>query len=167
MDNRRGTPLKHVVPVIFLAFLLVHCDSPTQSFTDDYTGIADARERWRAWDLSSYAIVKTRSCECLAPYTYTIVVKDGELIDVFYERPKEDEKLGQTLFEKHEYLLASVRTVEDLFDLLEHYETRAAHFEVVYHPKYGYPTEIFIDPVRQIADDEIIRTLSDLTRLID
>jgi uncharacterized protein DUF6174 len=55
-------------------------------------------------------------------------------------------------------------TVLDLFTTIEAaYENNAAEVRVEYHRQYGYPTDVYIDRDRRIADEEAGYTLSDLT----
>jgi hypothetical protein len=46
-------------------------------------------------------------------------------------------------------------TVEQVFDVIEEaYRERAEEVQVTYHPTLGYPTDLFIDYVEEVADDE-------------
>jgi hypothetical protein len=55
-------------------------------------------------------------------------------------------------------------TVLGLFTTIEAaYENNAAEVRVEYHRQYGYPTDVYIDRDRRIADEEAGYTLQNLT----
>jgi hypothetical protein len=57
-------------------------------------------------------------------------------------------------------LMKAFRTINGLFDLVQDAYNRNAHeVHVEFHPSRGYPTQIGIDYVRMIADDEMDFTL--------
>ena len=124
--------------------------------TEDHSDIEDPRERWEAYGLTDYAIHQTRSCFCLGPYEYVAVVRGNDVVAIEEARPPVEGDVQLDMF----------WTVDEIFDYLE--QTREQDpvvFEVSYHPRFGYPTEIQIDVSYEIADEELSMTLSDLKRL--
>jgi hypothetical protein len=150
----------HPVVWSFLMFLLLGamagCTLLTAPAGPDEE-LARARARWAAADLQGYSVVQTRICECLPPYRYTLIVEGGRVTDVGYERDAAWPTVAP---------LDSFLTVDQVFELLERVRQRhPAYWRVRYHPKYGYPTDIFVDIDARIVDDEISLTLSDLQPL--
>lgn len=154
--------MRHAIALTMLFFISSGCEWSNHHIPET---VSEARARWSKSGFDSYTIEKTRACECLPPYSYAAVVVDGNLIDVRFDLPEQEEKPRSLLHESREHLLATVMTIEELFDLLEYHETNAARFEVQFHHRFGYPTKVFIDPHFNIADDEIIRELSNLERI--
>lgn len=131
---------------LFLFCLLMSCDSNGET--------EEARYRWRSFALSDYTVLQTRSCECLPPARYRLVVENNHVVDVI------DPETGQTFAVEN---LDWYWTIDQLFDRLETWESEdPAVFRVQYHPQMGYPTDIYIDLDEDVADEEIIMTLSDL-----
>lgn len=143
-----------------LAALLVlsACDV-TAPGTDEGLKLKEARERWEAHGFASYSIDETRTCECLGPWAYTVVVEKADVIDVLYQ-----EEPGYNYISKDQ-LLGQLQTVDQYFETLEGYLETAERFEVEYDATYGYPSRIYIDPTSRMADNELVRTLSNLRQL--
>ncbi len=52
-------------------------------------------------------------------------------------------------------------TVDKVFDVVQAaLDQRAQEIRVSYDPTFGYPTQIFVDPVKAIADDEFSLAIS-------
>ena len=53
------------------------------------------------------------------------------------------------------------RTINEFFDFIEvKAKANLSYFRVNYNKQYGFPNRIALDPVEQIADDEITYRLS-------
>jgi hypothetical protein len=53
------------------------------------------------------------------------------------------------------------RTIDGLFDFLADAYRRAEDVRVEYHPTDGYPTSVYVDYQRIVADEELGFTVSD------
>src|SRR5690606_23652442 len=125
----------------------------TRTVTEDFSSIEDPRARWEAYELTDYTIEQRLGCFCAGPLQFVAVVRDNDVVALRNASPPlEDESW-----------VDHYRTVEELFDLIEEaQEVDPAVLEVTYHPRYGYPTRIYIDYSAQTADEEVGFTLSNL-----
>lgn len=135
-----------------LAFLLVALSGCSFVFGSGEPGrLSDARDQWADAAIEDYSMTLSRSCFCgpdhLGPFQ--VEVENG--VVVFATRDGEAVPLDRVL------------TVEDLFDLLEEaYDTDAERVDVEYDAAFGFPTSLYIDQSRGIADEEIGYTVTDL-----
>lgn len=109
--------------------------------------LEEARELWRSQGLDSYAYDYGLTCFCGGPGVppVRIEVIDGEVADV---RLLDG---GEAPFEPEAY-----PTVEDLFDRIEEQLARDP-FRIVrleFHPETGHPTDVFLDFLPNVADEE-------------
>lgn len=122
--------------------------------------LEEAKARWASFGFTSYAVDQTRTCECLPPYAYTAVVTEGEVDSLIYDTL--ENAYGKDRGRLYDLALENAWTVDEAFDVIERERAGAAEFRVTYHPRYGYPTNIYINPEPQVVDEEIIRTMSNL-----
>ncbi len=118
---------------------------------DDDSALADARARWAAHGPDAYTMTQSRSCFCPREVTgpFEVTVRDGEVASVALD--------GASVPTDR------ARSVEALFDLIADAHARdAAEVRVSYDPALGYPTEVWIDYDRQMADEETGYTMSAL-----
>lgn len=105
--------------------------------------LAAARARWAASGPDAYTMTQSRSCFCPRDVTgpFEVTVRDGAVTSVTLDgAPVPTDRAV---------------TVDALFDLIAEAHARsAAEVRVSYHPSLGYPTEIWIDYDRQMADEE-------------
>jgi hypothetical protein len=124
---------------LLLSLLLSGC-----SLIDgDDADLDDARDRWEAAGVDDYTMSQTRPCFCPQEFTgpFEVRVSNGAITSVRFEGAAvpADRAL----------------TVEQVFDVIEEaYRERAEEVQVTYHPTLGYPTDLFIDYVEEVADDE-------------
>jgi|AntRauTorcE11897_2_1112592.scaffolds.fasta_scaffold00930_12 hypothetical protein len=148
-----------ILVVISIIFFIASCNSKngivSVPIEDDFSHIANPKERWEAYQLSNYEIVQRRSCECIG-LEYTARIVNNSVQKVAYEGEQSDE---YTTFAK-----TNAITVDDAFDLIEEYSDEAYSITVDYHPRFGYPTKLIINIYEMIADEEIIYRMSDLKK---
>ncbi|MGH7475509.1 MAG: DUF6174 domain-containing protein [Longimicrobiales bacterium] len=116
-----------------------------------------ARARWDAAALGSYQIVVQRSCECLPEFTRAIRVaaRDRTVLEAHYADTGEPVPAAVA---QQPYL-----TVAGMFDRIEDaLGQRPDDFHATYESAYGYPTAIFVDYDRRMADEEFILSARDL-----
>lgn len=116
--------------------------------------LADARALWALRAPDGYQVTVQQSCFCLPEFRQPlrVTVENGRVSSV--------RGLEQPLH--HSGSLDQSRlTVAGLFDVIERAGRTAAELRVVYDAGYGFPTELFIDGDRRIADDEFTYRLSD------
>jgi hypothetical protein len=150
--------------VLVPALLGAACGSPTGPGVAVLLRTAAAEARWETNGSSSYAIVQHRSCECLpemsgpvrlevrsmpslppGPATETVTmryVSTGEPVPEIYR--------------------AGFLTVRQLFALIREARAEGAYrLTAEFDPALGYPSLVGIDYDRDIADDEVVYTMSD------
>jgi|TARA_B110000495_G_C22363565_1_gene237462 hypothetical protein len=134
---------------LLFAIFLIACneDNAQVSQTDFETNLT----KWEELDISDYYFTQSISCYCTEEYLLpkevrvvnaTIVSINGEIYnpEVHYD----------------------FRKINDFFDFIEgKANSNPSSFEVNYDKQHGFPTLIVLDPVGQIADDEITYRLSD------
>jgi hypothetical protein len=138
--------------ILFLAMLGTACSQSR----DDH-GLDAARKRWAAHLPGSYSFTRAQRCECLPDQTrpIRISVTAGQITSAVYvddQRPVSDQVRGTLL------------TIDGVFDQIQDAIDRdAAEITIAFDPTLGYPTAVFVDYSRQIADEELILEISDLT----
>ncbi|MBB6049122.1 DUF6174 domain-containing protein [Armatimonas rosea] len=115
------------------------------------TAVSDldqARASWRAQGLRSYSVTVQKICFCPEEYTrpVTITVRDG----VATNAP--------------EYL-AAYGTVEKALDAVESAQKGKPDTLTVSFAPQGWPTSLYVDPSKALADDEYRVLLSAVTPL--
>ena len=117
--------------------------------------LGEQRALWAAQVLTDYTFDVTKVCYWLCMGDVRVTVKDGVITGVT-ELASEVARDPDTF-----------RTINGLFDLVQDAYNRNAHeVHVEFDPSRGYPTQIGIDYVLIIADDEIDFTLlSDVKEL--
>ena len=139
---------------LFLACLplLPSCTDPLSPQDE----LRDARRRWEARRIETYAYRISRYCECVREFTRAAdvmvvrgVVARARYVDDGSEVPAER--------------LSMYATVEGLFEGVERALARnPARLVVDYHPQLGYPERLEVDYDIQAADDEFTVRASDL-----
>lgn len=113
--------------------------------------LADARARWEARGPADYAMTQSRNCFCPPDVRgpFEVTVRDGAVATVRLDgAPVPSER---------------ALSIDALFDLIaDAYAGEAAEVRVSYDPALGYPTEIWIDYERQLADEETGYTVTAL-----
>lgn len=118
-----------------------------------------ARALWERQELRDYRYTITRSCECLPEMSGPAVVevRDGRTVSVTAAQP------GRTVFPES---FERLDTVEELFATVrEAAEGRPAELRVDYDPRRGHPVSFFVDPDRDVGDDEHGFTVRDFELL--
>lgn len=108
----------------------------------------EAKSRWAEAKLDDYRFRFERSCLCAERGPLVVTVEDGKVVEV------KNEKTG-ALIVPEDYERHGLLTVDELFSVLERAATEAQSWWATYEPVLGYPTEIFLDWSRTVADDEI------------
>ena len=141
---------------------------PVLAACDNITGVDDLdraqRELDRNWDRFessaplSYSYTVRVNCECPSDVTRPVVVwvDRGSVEYLFYEDDGRPVPFS---------IANSFPSVEQLFDAIQDGIDRNADFiDVEYDFTYGYPTSVYIDYDRRVADEELSLTTRDLER---
>jgi len=123
---------------------------------DDH-GLGDARARWNKRGLTTYRVTSIRSCVCdpdtLRPMQIEVV--SGQIVGAVFADDQQpvDDSIRRFLW-----------TVDKAFDVIQSaLDDGADQLDVRFDPVLGYPTSMFIDYERRIADEELRLRLEDLT----
>ena len=134
--------------LLFVIFLVGCNDDNAQVSQSDFeTNLA----KWEELDTSDYYFTQTISCFCTEEYLLPkeVRVVDGTIVSIN----------GESYNPEVHY---DFRTINDFFDFIEvKAKSKLSFFQVSYDKQHGFPALIVLDPVEQIADDEITYKLSD------
>ena len=126
--------------------LLAACGSDSPTAPVNHLG--EQRALWASQDLTDYTFDVSRVCYCQFVGDVRVTVKSGVITGVT-ELASEVARDPETF-----------RTIDGLLDLVQDAYDRDAHeVQVEFDPNRGYPTRIWIDYVRMIADEEMGFTL--------
>ena len=141
---------------LILAPLLVACGAATATAP---ASVLLAQRRWAERGPADYRMTVTRSCECLPSMTGPVVVTvhDGVVTARHY---------AATGAPVPPELADAFPSVNGLFARIAGARRQgAARIDVVYDPRFGHPVDIDIDVDVQVADEEIVYAVRDLTPL--
>lgn len=125
-----------------LVLLLVGCSSDA----DD--GLRDAEARWARSAPEAYALTYTVGCFCAfeGEMPYTVTVENGRPVATV-------DHTGKAVFDR-------VVTVDSLFAIVREARRHADKLDVTFNPRYGYPSSVSIDWIRDAVDDEVGYTVN-------
>lgn len=153
--------MQHAISLCCLiAFVLTGCDLLPFGSSAEADKLNEAKARWASFDFNRYTIEQTRSCECLPPYSYLVIVEANEVDSLVYDEL--GEPFEDRLEERYRSAVENAWTVDEAFGAIEEAHDEAAKLRVEYDARYGYPTEIYIDYHADYVDDEITWTMSNL-----
>jgi len=121
---------------------------------------AAASARWNAANIDSYTFTLGLACECGTAEELRdviITVENGVVVSREYEEDEEGSTAPESIFGPYD-------TVEELFDVVaESIRIDADLLNVAYHPTYGVPVLLQVDPSSSVADDYLILQVLDFT----
>lgn len=106
-----------------------------------------AKLKWKKLALTTYQFESSRSCFCL---------NAGRLVDIKVTNNVITEaQVKETGVALSADQVAELKTIDQLFDLLERASTTATGtWSATFDPARGYPTSISVDWIKQAVDDE-------------
>ena len=125
------------------------------------TEIEQNKEKWGDQGISHYRYHLFVGCFCVfsADMPLIIEVKDGKAVSMEYQSGREIDASSREIFKRYE-------TMDLIFAELEAGLNGAAdEVTVTYDSTYGFPTEAFVDVVKEAADDELSLTVSNFEAL--
>ncbi|MEM9607488.1 MAG: DUF6174 domain-containing protein [Actinomycetota bacterium] len=116
--------------------------------------LAAARERWAVAGPTAYTMELGVVCFCLAEYVgpFVVEVDAGTILSVAYA----DGALATGDVPAD----ADIRSVDDVFGVIESWIGDADEVRVTYDDETGLPTDVWVDPSFQMADEEIGYTIA-------
>ena len=129
----------------------------TSAAADDPSASVDPhRAAWEAADIGGYTWTVELSCFC-PQIRYTVSVADGQPTHVSLN--------GVVIDLDSKDLSGLPLTVEELFAQRDDaYAKQAVEVDVSYDPTLGYPTHLFIDQSKNMADEEMGYTVASFER---
>ena len=173
--SQRLIPMKPThVPLLALMLLAASCGStqidsggttsttaaPTTTTTsttttevNEYRKAFDAaRAAWDASALADYDYTYTRNCFCPEEYRrpYEVSVRNGEVISATFKGTdlRDVPGVGAETYDE------IIQTVDQVFDEIERALIEAASLHAEYEPEFGYPVDVYIDWIENVADEE-------------
>ena len=134
---------------LLFAIFLIACneDNAQVSQTDFETNLT----KWEEFDISDYYFTQSISCYCTEEY---LLPKEARVVNGKIVSINGEEYDPEVHYD--------FRTINDFFDFIEvEAKSKLSFFQVSYDKQHGFPALIVLDPVEQIADDEITYKLSD------
>ncbi|MRX27185.1 DUF6174 domain-containing protein [Kangiella sp. HZ709] len=109
---------------------------------------------WEAKTSGNYQITFQQSCFCPQEFTqpFQLTVANGKIVKAIDKDNKPAQK--QTM--------EAIKTVEQVFAMLNKATKSAELIEVQYDSEFGYPKLVFIDHEQMMADEEVRISLSGL-----
>jgi hypothetical protein len=137
--------------------LLTSCDvlGLTVGATERRSELERQRAKWAQRHVTSYRLTYRRDCFCGAEFTTptAIEVRAGGIAAATYT------DRGDPI---PEYVQVSLPTVEALFGIIDHaIDVEADMIEVTYDPLLGYPRRIAVDYRFNLADDEVVHSITE------
>ncbi len=139
--------------LIIVSLVMLGCKDKITS--PDYSSIKNPRERWKAYGFAKYTIEQQRLCFC--PFRGNIVLlKIYEDNIVAAKHTDNEDDVNQNEIQIY-------KTVDELFDFIETLKDGNADSLIVqYDSTYGYPTNIYVDFIKNAVDDELCYNSSNL-----
>jgi hypothetical protein len=144
------TRVHGILATLLLGLFAVACDDGTTGYDD----LLQNRALWESRNINNYEFEFEWSCFCLVERTMPvrITVENNRITRVASAEENRD-------LERRRY--DDYRTIDGLFDFLADAYRRAEDVRVEYHPIEGYPTSVYVDYQRIVADEELGFTVSD------
>jgi hypothetical protein len=124
------------------------------------------KAKWEALNATKYAFDYNASCFCggLEHFPARFVVENNEITKVL------DISTGLDKMYSNGTLVVDslpnlAKTIDDLFEVLEEEHFGAASMEVTFDEEDGFPTDIYIDRIRNAMDDEVSYWASNFVKL--
>lgn len=143
------------ITLLFFVLILAACAA---SGGETGTELSRNQQKWQDANVDHYSFQLSVTCFCPVSgiMPMTVEVKDGEvvsIVDVNGNAFSSTDPLNE--------LIQKYATIDRIFaELATDPVQNAEKLEVTYDPTYGFPTEVTIDFVEQIADDELYLSLS-------
>ena len=121
------------------------------------SGFSSAKAVWQASHISDYSMEQRLICFCaFGGEKFKVVVRNRAVVDVI--------DLDHNTHVP-EQLRSSFKSIDELFTFLESLQGRdVAELRFEFDKAYGYPTKIYVDYDRNVADEEMGYESKDLAR---
>lgn len=148
-----------------LVGLVASCDGLSDGAATQTTPrtLEDALDRWHNQDITAYRFRFARSCFCAPSHLSATVAVRGDTVFAVESVRANGTPIEET---DHRFDLNTTQSIEQLFDLISAAERGTIDsVSVTYDDQLGFPSELFVDPLRAMADEEITYYASDVERI--
>ncbi len=145
----RRSPVRRFIPLLLAALSLSACTIITgpDDWDQEQRDLSRALRRWTSQGIDDYEFVVRRDCYCAMGGVAVRVVVQNHLVV-----SREIDLTGVAVPSSAAYLYPSI---DGLFGLLQGaIDDRADEITARYDSSYGFPTDLWIDYDRRIADEE-------------
>ncbi len=158
--NKPATMIRLCTLLLALLFIS-SCDSNNVE-PGEFTDIGEALERWQDRDFDSYTIEQSVLCFCPPPHSFTIEVVADSIVNIDFD---DDDLDGWGLSEEEleELAIEKAFTINEVFALITKNLDSAHELNATYDPRYGYPSEVYLDRIKNAVDEEITIRMSNLS----
>jgi hypothetical protein len=142
------------ITLLFLVLILAACTPGGETGTE----LSRNKQKWQDANVTHYTFQLSVTCFCpvAGVMPMTVEVKDGEvvsLVDVNGDAFPSTDPLND-LIEKYV-------TIDRIFSELNSDSVQGAErLEITYDPTYGFPSDVVIDFVEEVADDELYLSIT-------
>ncbi|MBV7338134.1 hypothetical protein KFU94_59900 [Chloroflexi bacterium TSY] len=116
---------------------------------------AGQRSLWQTQNITSYTYTLHIRCFCVPPAQGIVIVQDNQIVSVL--DPETHDPFDRNAWK------VRFKTINELFELLDEMVSSADQIDVDFHQTLGYPTNIDIDYMKEMVDDEISYNVNNLT----
>lgn len=141
----------------YLALLLIA--SMTSLACAQQKDLEAARMLWESHAIDDYSIDIRGINPLLVSPIVRLIVVDGQTRDVDvvpFDEPLPRGISSQPSLSPQDSIRSARYTIDILFALVDSSIVRGTLEEVEYNPEYGYPTRIYLDPLPDAIDDEMV-----------
>lgn len=148
LEKLRERMLPRLQPLLFLLLISACAVLEPEPGAADRRALARNRALWSRVGPASYRYVYSPRCGECAPSSQRptwLTVQAGKVVDATYVDGGTPVLVGPQVY----------ATVDSLFALVQRaYDAHAAEVQVTYDASFGYPTDVWIDWRRDMADEE-------------
>ncbi len=134
---------------LLVSLLLISCHK-----NDIDPEVKKNEAKWQKKKAFNYTMKQSIHCYCpFGGVKMTVVVQNNVITDV-------KDSLGASLPADTR---SHYKTIDELFKIIHSVDPKkVAAFDVKYHHSLGYPTQLYVDPNKQMADEEYGYATEDL-----
>ncbi len=154
MDSDSEVEINELIRGVDAALRGCEFAPPTPTPRHDRQAFEEARALWTAADIRHYQANYRFGCFCPGPHDIVVEVVDGKVVGA--RDPSNGDRLNVEA--GLPYL-----SVAEVFDRIEHHLDSAFRLDVSYDDQLGYPTNFVVDPIENLADDELSIQYSNIT----
>lgn len=140
---------RYLIITMSIVLIASACNEP--NFDSQIADIQAAEEQWKGTNIQDYQAEVEQICFCPPPFRYTMVVEDGEIVQI------RDSETGDTV--EH---IEGYSTIDERFTWLKQIAPHNPQkLELEFNSDLGYPTLIDYNQSNSIADEELFFQILD------